>query len=613
MGNLQQYIQAHNDILSGRVKVAIPGREVSPGIWVGENAEIHPSAKVKSPALIGEGTRVDQEASIEPFSVIGNNCTIGQNSSIKRSVLWNNVNVGVSVSLRGTVVGSRVQIQANAGIYEGAVIGSDCHIKERSLVKPNVKLWPQKTVEAGSIVQNSIIWGTRHTKRLFGLEGVSGLVNVDLTPEFAVKLAAAYASTLGSGAKIAISSDPYRASKLFRDAVSCGLQSAGAEVYDLGTGITPMHRFAIRKYNYSGGIHIKISPRQPEAINIILTNEKGSNLPRNKERKIENVMAREDFQRVEPGRVLPSHFVPNVPETYLESIIERLNKEIIRNSRYRVVMAYDQFSLGRFVKPLCNELNIKVEHFDFGSHGQPRSWQDYQKHLDQFTDTVVKKSASLGIIMDPNADRLILVDDKGKVIKDDLLTALIALIVLKSQGGTVIVPVTAPKAIESLARKYSGKVVRTKTAVQDFLEQLILEEEKNNQKKNTFSQFLMNFDGLFTYCTLLEFMARKNISLSTLIEEIPAFFMDKRDISVPWEDKGRVIRRLIEERPSEELELLDGVKVFHPNGWTLVLPDPEEPICRVFSEGITMEVAESLSDFYIDKIMNIIGAGEEAG
>jgi mannose-1-phosphate guanylyltransferase/phosphomannomutase len=83
--------------------------------------------------------------------------------------------------------------------------------------------------------------------------------------------------------------------------------------------------------------------------------------------------------------------------------------------------------------------------------------------------------------------------------------------------------------------------------------------------------------------------------------------MEKKETQVPWEAKGTVIRSLIEELPENNLELHDGVKVYHQDGWALVLPDPEEPICRVFSEGITMEVAESLADFYIEKINQIVG------
>lgn len=605
IGNLEQYLHAHYDILSGKVQVQMPGQQISSGVWAGDSVNIHPAAKIEPPVLLGAGTTIGANARVEPYTVVGENCNIGPHSSLKRSVLWNNINCGTAVSVRGGVIGSRVQIRKHSAIYEGAVIGSDSQIEENCIIKPHVKLWPQKVVTSGSIVQDSIIWGTKRAKRLFGLEGIAGLVNLELTPEIVTKLAAAFASTLKRGAKAAVSSDPHPASQLFRRAVTCGLQSGEVEVHDLGQGITPMLRFAVRKYNYDGGMHIKISSINPATINIIITDEKGSNLPRSKERKIENVFAREDFRRSDPEQLPVYRTVPGVRDDYLSSLVHKIDKESIRRSRYRVVMAYDRQTLGHFIEPLCQDLQIQARVL------ANSNWRNLQDNLEQISSEVVKHTAALGIVFDHNADRIVLVDDKGRIIRDDMLTALIALIVLRSHGGPVFVPVTAPSAIETLAEKYAGKVIRTKTAVQDFLEQLILEGTKHEDSALT--QFLMNFDGLFAFCNLLDFLFRNNISLSKLVEEIPAFFLEKKNVKVPWEAKGRVIRRLIEEKPGEELELLDGVKVYHPNGWTLVLPDPEEPVCRVFSEGATMEAAEALADFYASKINDIISEGKEAG
>ena len=190
-----------------------------------------------------------------------------------------------------------------------------------------------------------------------------------------------------------------------------------------------------------------------------------------------------------------------------------------------------------------------------------------------------------------------------------MLTALLSLIILKGQGGTVVVPVTAPRAIEALAERYRGRVVRTKTALQDFLEKVM---EPNNQPGlagvSGISRFFLHFDALSALARVLDYMARNRATLSALAGEIPSFFMDRREVPVPWESKGRVIRSLIQDPPAGRLELLDGVKVYHRDGWALVLPDPDEPVCRVFSEGSTMEIAESLTDFYIDKISKIAGA-----
>lgn len=605
IGNLQQYLEAHHDALSGKVKIKIPGTEVSPGVWVEEGVFINPAASVKGPALIGANCQLGAGARVEPFTVLGRGCLMRERASIKRSVLWNNVYVGSGAALRGAVVGSRVQVQAKAGIYEGAVVGEDSIIRENSLLKPDVKLWPHKLVETGATVQQSLVWGTCSQKKIFGFEGISGLVNVEITPEFAARVGAAFGSVAGAGARLAVSSDSYTASLMIKEAVASGMQSVGVEVLELGVGITPMHRYSVRSLDCKGGIHIKVSPLSPDKVVMIFTNPRGGNISRDQERKIENALAREDFPRADGSRIIPPVPVPGTAEDYLSAICEGLGTGELRDAGFKLLLCYDRINLEKFVAGLCGELGFSLESHGFdGSGTEYRSWRSYQEMLPSLTRTVVKSGADAGAVLDPNADRLILIDNKGQVIQDDLLTALISLIILKGQGGSVVVPVTAPRAIEALAERYRGKVVRTKTAIQDFLDKVLA----NDTGLEGISQFFLHFDALSALARVLEYTARHNTSLSELAGEIPTFFMDRREVPVPWEAKGRVIRRLIQDPPAGQLELLDGVKVYHQDGWALVLPDPDEPLCRVFSEGSTMEIAESLTEFYINKISEIAGA-----
>lgn len=610
IGNLQQYLQAHHDALSGKVKISVPGHEIAPGIWIGDNVSISSTATLHGPVLIGDGCQIDDQVKVEPNTVISSECHLQQHSSIKRSVLWNNVFLGPGVSLRGAVLGSRVQVHSNASIYEGAVIGSDSIIKDHGIVKPDVKLWPNKMIETGTIVQNSLVWGTRCPKKIFGLEGITGLVNVEMTPEFAARLGAAFASTLSTGSGLAVSADGYPSSQMLKQALTSGMQSAGAQVYDLGMAITPLHRFAVRSLELKGGVHIKVSSKQSGQATLVFINDKGGNISRGVERKVENLFMREDFRRVKANQILPPQQVQELSERYLRSISAGLDRPTIRNNKFSLIMAYDGTNLSRFIQPLARDLNIEIDNVNFlqtTDQQSPFSWNNYKELLPHLSRIVVEQSASAGAILDPNGDHLILIDETGRVIQDDLLTALLALVILRAQGGSVVVPVTAPRSIEALAQRYKGRVIRTKTAIPDFFDKVLIQDElSQKQDANSVSQFLLNFDGLGALTRILEFAAHNELTLAALIDDIPAFFLDRKEVNVPWEAKGRVIRQLIEDPPAAEMELLDGVKVFHPQGWALVLPDPEEPICRVFSEGASMEIAESLSDFYIDRIHRIV-------
>lgn len=603
IGNLQQYLEAHHDILSGKVKIKMPGTEISQHVWAEEGAFIDEAAMVKGPSLIGVNCQIGAGAKIYPYTLMGSGCLVQRGASIKRSVLWNNVYVGSDAALRGAVVGSRVQVQAKAGIYEGAVVGDDSIIRENSQLKPDVKLWPHKLVETGATVHRSVIWGTVSPKKIFGFEGISGLINVEITPESAARIGAAFGSVTGSGARLAVSSDSYTASVMIKEALICGAQSVGTQVLDLSGSITPASRYAVRSQGCKAGIHVKVSPDSPDKLVMVFMNARGGNISREMERKVENALAREDFPRSEAGRLHSPETAARASDKYISAVCEDLNDGEMRAAGLNLILYYDRANLEKYVDDLCGKLGLAAEEFRPERASGFYSWSGCQEMLPSLAKSVIESAADAGVILDPNADRLILMDEKGRVIQDNLLTVLISLIILKGQSGSVVVPVTAPRVIESLAEQYRGKVVRTKTALQDFLDKVLAQDAP----QEGISQFFLHFDALSALANILGYMARHKVTLSALVDEIPLFFMDSRDVPVPWEAKGKVIRHLVQDPPASDFEMLDGIKIFHPDGWALVLPDPDEPVCRVFSEGSTMEIAESLTDMYIKKINEITG------
>lgn len=600
IGDLHQYWQAHQDVLDGRVKIRFSGSEIALRVWAGKECHIDPDCHIEGPALIGDRCHIGRGVRIAPFSVLGHGCVVRSEASVKRSVLWDHVYVGRQAALRGAVLGSRVQIQAGAGVYEGAVVGEDSVIKERGTLLPEVKLWPQKLIETGATVRESIVWGTCRKKNIFGAQGVGGLVNIEITPEFAARVAAVFGSVNGRGDGIGVSSDEYPASSMLRRAVIAGLQSVGTRVVDFGAGTTPLHRFAVRSLGCQGGIHVRLSAREPDHAILLFTDRRGGNISRGLERKIENLFSREDYARVDLSGTQEAERVHGIKEAYLQAVLSDVALDNLRVLNALVVCAYDATNLEDIVLAWKEKTSLEIVNLlpSEEKRNLPCPWTSLRKMIPQVAGTVIRRGAAAGVIMDGAGEHLILIDDRGRVIQDDLLTALIALYVLKTQGGPVVVPVTAPQAIETLAERYSSTVVRTKTGPRDFVEKILAED---------ISQFFLHFDALAALTRILSFAAAEDVKVGDLIDEIPAFHIHRKDVPVSREAKGWVIRRLIEGAgKTARLELLDGVKVFHPEGWSLVLPDPEQPLCRVFSEGVSMEVAESLTEMYIDKINTIV-------
>lgn len=604
IGNIQQYVQAHLDVLAGKVNTGISAREVSPGIWMGEGVDLHAECDLEGPILIGNGCCIGAGVKISPYTTIGDGCLIQEKASVKQSVLWNNVYLGPGTALRGAVLCSRVQARSNSEVYEGAVIGSDSILQERSIVRPQVKIWPNKQAEAGSIVNNSLIWGACWSRKLFGLEGVSGMFNIEVTAELACRLGAAFCTVLGAESRVAVSADNYPPAQMLKEALASGMQSTGALVYDLGTVITPLHRFAVSNLTLAGGVHVKVSQRNPEHVSILFFNAKGGNISRGIERKIENILFRDDFPRVDMAHVRFRNNIQEITDLYVQELLKGVDVELIRKSCLNLILACDQNNLQKYITQLGKSLNITFKNLNLsGPAGGLLSWEKCIEKLPIISSMVCDEGAWGGVMIDPDADHLIMVDERGRLIQDNMLVVLAALIILKSQRGPVFVPVTAPRVVESLAMQYNGKVIRTKTAIQDLTEK-VLGQDQAGINYSGLSQFLLNFDALGALLGILGFAVQQGLSLGELVDEIPSFFVSKKEISVPWEAKGRVIRVLTD--TDQETQLLDGVKVFHNDGWALVLPDPEEPVCRVFSEGASMEIAESLADMYIKKIGEIV-------
>ncbi|MGB4214473.1 MAG: nucleotidyltransferase, partial [Dethiobacteria bacterium] len=179
-------------------------------------------------------------------------------------------------------------------------------------------------------------------------------------------------------------------------------------------------------------------------------------------------------------------------------------------------------------------------------------------------------------------------------------TALISLLIFRERrGSTVAVPVHVSQVVEKLAERYQGRVLRTKAAPRSLME--IAEKQAPSRSGRNLSAAL-SFDGVAALVYLLDLLADQDLTLTGLLDEIPAIKVREREIPCPWTMKGRVMRRPIQETANRRTEMIDGLKIYHPQGWTLVLPDPEKPSYRVYSEAFSEEFSDSLAELYIQKI-----------
>ncbi|MEZ5238158.1 MAG: sugar phosphate nucleotidyltransferase [Microthrixaceae bacterium] len=316
VGTLDAYVRTHKDILDGRVEAEIPGIEVADGVWVGKGAEIHPDAVLGGPAVIGENCNIDAGVKVGEYVVFGTGVRVRPDAELERCVVHDNAYLGESVRLRGAVIGRSADLRRGARCEEGVVLGDEVFVGEDALISSDVKVYPFKTIEAGAVVNTSLIWESRGARSLFGRGGVTGLANVDATPELAAKVALAYATSLPKDARVVVSRDSSRAARMLKRAMIAGLQAGGVNVFDLEVTSMPITRFHSRSANVRGGISCRLSEGDPDSVIIRFLDSAGADITEATQRKIERLFSREDFRRVRPADIGDIDLVPRALEQY---------------------------------------------------------------------------------------------------------------------------------------------------------------------------------------------------------------------------------------------------------------------------------------------------------
>lgn len=604
IGDLKEYLRAHREILAGQVRVQLKGHEYEKGIWMEEDVTIHPRVQLSGPLYIGAGCYLEAGAYLSDGTVLGSSTGVAERASVKRGLTWEGASIGRGAALRGGILCSAVRLGRRAAIYEEAVVGDGSLIEDGVVIKPGVKVWPAKVVESGVTLHESLIWGASVSRALFGRHGIQGEINREITPEMVVRLGAVYGSILRG--PVLVSSDACKPSVTLQKALIAGLLSSGVAVLDAGEILIPMARRATTYLKASGGIHISLFSEEKYGIRLSFFDSDGLPLSRGLERKIEQLYYREDFHRA-PGDALGEILrLPNMAEIYRAELLQNVSTKKLARAGLRVVLGNPTSYLRRFLIPLLQDLSCTVITVNSASGHRDDPGGDMINDLpahrySELAAAVRSISATLGVIITSGGEKALIFDERGKMIKGDLYTALLSLLVFRERrGGTVAVPVYVSQVVEKLAERYQGRVVRTKATPRYLMEMGEQGEQARKGRRNLSAA--LSFDGIAVLVYLLDLLAGQDLTLTGLLEEIPAIKTREREIPCPWTMKGRVMRRLIQESADRKTEMIDGLKIYHPQGWALVLPDPEKPSYHVYSEAFSEELSDSLTELYVQKI-----------
>jgi mannose-1-phosphate guanylyltransferase/phosphomannomutase len=610
IGSLQAYRQAQIDALSGKVDVELPGSRQDGDVWVGEGTEIELDVVIQEPVLLGSGCRLKRGAVLEEYTVIGDNCIVGAGSRVVGSMVFNGTYLGDESRLRACLVGENCILSRGTSVEEGAVVGDRVHLHQNSSVATRVKIWPDKIIESGSHVTSTFVWGPMWSSPLFKDNRVVGIANVEITPEYASKLATAYGAYLGRGSTAVISRDSHPASRMIKRAMIGGLMSAGVNVQDLRVVPKPVISYTIHRMGVEGGVHVHLSPADPSLLCLEFFNPEGVPYAKAAQRKIENIFSREDFRRADYNEVGRMDYRPGTVEAYADGLIEFVNRSQVVGRKFHIVAdcAYGEAAL--VVPTVLGRLGCDLVTLN----GYPDAVKQQQaresagEYLQALSTIVPTLQADLGVLIGGDGESIHLVDERGVPIENHVLLAISCLLAFQAQQGALVaVPVTAPSVIEEMAERYGGRVKRTKSDYVSLMDEAVKGKTEvalagDVGGRMIIPPFQPAADAIASLAWLLQMLSLQRATLSDLVSRIPRFSVGHQAVPCPWDRKGEIMRLLTEQVPAEQSEFVDGIKVRVKHGWVLVKPDATEASFHVHAQADSPEQTEELIASFRNRI-----------
>ncbi len=595
IGNLDQFRQANFDALEGNVQLEVPGLRLRGNLWVSEGVDIDELEPVEGPAFIGPDCRIANGASIGTHTVLSQGVIVREGARVSRSVVDVGTYVGRSAVIEGAIVGRRCDIRDHVRLHEGVAIGDQVTVGPEAIIYPGVRVYPFKEIETGAQVHESVVWETPGSSNVFGRDGATGLVNVDLTPETAVRLAAALGTALRRGTRVVASRASPDACRMIQRAIIAGLTSTGVDVADLRISPAAVTRHVLRTQGLAAGIHVGVASLDPELVQIRVFEWPGNQMTENLQKEVEKHFSRQELRRATFGEVGDTTYPARVRESYAQDILDAVNLEAVRQRRYRVAIDYGH-SAATFTFPLVlGPLGVEA----IGVRGfvvdEPTTPELEPLNVRRIVTGV---GAELGVVLDRAAERLLLVDEHGAAVSPDLgLLLVVRLLASSGRSGQVAVPVTTTHLVDEIVAGSALTVVRTPHSVSELTraatnDGVVLAAAPTGGF--VFPDVVSGYDAVTAFCKLLELLAPEEQPLSALVAELPVPTLVRRAIPCPWGRKGLVMRLLNEQLATRRLDLMDGVKAFDDRGWVQVLPDQDEPVVHVYAEGETALLSEEL-------------------
>jgi mannose-1-phosphate guanylyltransferase/phosphomannomutase len=343
---------------------------------------------------------------------------------------------------------------------------------------------------------------------------------------------------------------------------------------------------------------------------IIFFDSNGKDLSSAKTKSIERLVSSNDARPIPFDKIGNITFPERTYESYKEHFLANIDKDIINKHGFKIAINFSNGVTSTILPDILGDFNIELVTLDsyLDAEKQTRSPDEFRNALQQLSYVVTSLKYDAGFLIDAGGEKIYLVDDSGKILSYDRFLSVVVSLYLRLYPKTkkVAVPIQASSEIDIVAKKYFTEIVRVKDshfAIMNATDDPDVELAGGTKGGVIFPGFLFATDGMFSIMKILELTARSRKKLSMIEKQTPKLYMAKNNIFCSKDQKGKIMRKLVEESEGRQRQLIDGIKIFFsPGKWVLCIPDSERELFHVNAEAKTQKAANELVREYSNKI-----------
>lgn len=455
-------------------------------------------------------------------------------------------------------------------------------------------------------------------KSISGIRGtIGGETGNNLTPIDIVKFTAAYARFIsdknnGKRLKIVIGRDARISGEMVNDLIEGTLLGCGADVINVGLCTTPGTEMAVITYHADGGIIITAShnPKQWNALKLL--NEKGEFLNDAEGKQVLALAEDSDFSYPEIdsiGKILSRE---SFNDTHINQVLSLplVDVEAVRNRKFKVVVDAVNSVGGIVIPKLLRELGCEVVELNCEPNGMfAHNPEPLPQNLTEISEVIVREKADLGVVVDPDVDRLAFVSEDGSMFVEEYTLVAVADYILSQKVGNTVSNLSSSRALNDVTVAHGGTYSASAVGEVNVVAKMkevgaVIGGEGNGGV--IYPELHYGRDALVGVALFLTYLAKKNMTMTELRKTYPAYFASKNRIELtPAIDVDKVLLEIKRKYAGEKINDIDGIKIDFAECWVHLRKSNTEPIIRIYTEAKSMDEADALAQRFIAEIKSI--------